>query len=317
MSFKITQETDQDLNLLEISDLSSGIRVRVLPSYGAAIHEYSIPLCKERIPVISGYESLADLNNNFSRSYKSAKLSPFVCRLADGKYRFNGECYEFNNKFSDGSAIHGILFNKSFTVTEKIELPEEASLTMEYTYRREDQAYPFDYRIIVRYVLKTGGRLYIETTVENLSPTSIPVSDGWHPYFSLGGKTNDWLLSFRSRNHVIFDRRLIPVGHLQYTDAYVMPKLIGQDFFDDCFLLDANTDKPAATLENPLNGLRLSVFADQTYRYLQIYTPEDRKSIAIENLSSAPDSFNNGMGLIVLEPGQIQSFQALYKLDFV
>jgi aldose 1-epimerase len=47
---------------------------------------------------------------------------------------------------------------------------------------------------------------------------------------------------------------------------------------------------------------------------LQIYTPEDRKSIAIENLSSAPDAFNNGMGLLVLEPGETKMFTTTYQI---
>jgi aldose 1-epimerase len=35
--------------------------------------------------------------------------------------------------------------------------------------------------------------------------------------------------------------------------------------------------------------------------YLQLYTPEDRKSIAIEPMSCIANAFNNGEGLKILE----------------
>jgi aldose 1-epimerase len=316
MSFNITQEREADLNLLQISDLSSGIQARILPEAGALLHEFSIPLGNRRIQAINGYKNQEDLKKNYSSSYKSAKLSPFVCRIADGRYSFLENTYEFGDKFIDGSAIHGILFNKSFDVLDKKIQKEEASVEMGYHYRMENPAYPFEYKITVKYTLKPGGRLFLDTRVQNLFRHSIPIADGWHPYFCLEGEVNDWLLSFRSKKNVVFNEKLIPVGHTKEMSDFYSPRLIGSAFFDHCYLLDADLPVPAATLENPANGLRLSLFPDSSYPYLQVYTPDDRKSIALENLSSAPDSFNNGMGLIILEPGHWQSFSVLYQLEF-
>jgi aldose 1-epimerase len=316
MSFTITNEKDEDLELLQITDLTTGIQVRVLPAHGALLHEYSIPSGNRRIQVINSYKNGADLHKNFSLSYKSAKLSPFVCRISKGKYKFDEIAYEFGNKFVDGSAIHGILFDKPFAVRDKEIQPDEASILLGYHYKKEDPAYPFEYSINVKYTLKRGGRLFLDTTVKNLSRERIPMADGWHPYFSLEGEVNDWLLSFRSRRMLAFDEKLIPIGHLTEYASFFSPKKIGTHFFDNCFLLEDGSEVPAAVLENPANGLRLSFFPDSHYPYLQIYTPDDRKSIAIENLSSAPDAFNNGLGLLVLEPGDSQSFSVLYQLEF-
>jgi len=315
MSFNITQEKEEDLNLLQISDLSGGIRVRILPEAGALLNEFSIPLGNCRIQTINGYRNLDDLKKN-KTFFKSAKLSPFVCRISEGRYTFEETTYDFRNKFNDGSAIHGLLAEKPFSVLEKKVQKEEASVMLGYHYKKEDPAYPFEYKITVKYTLKTGGRLYLDTNVENLSNRAIPIADGWHPYFSLGGEVNDWLLSFRSKKNVALDEKLIPIGHLNESDAFYAPRPIGTEFFDHCYLLDAGSGMPAVTLENPANRLRLTLFPDDSYPYLQIYTPDDRKSIAIENLSSAPDSFNNGMGLITLAPGHVQSFSVLYQLEF-
>jgi aldose 1-epimerase len=315
MSFSITHEKDEDLDLLQITDLTTGIQVRVLPDAGALLHEFSIPLGNRRIQVINSYKNQDDLKKNFS-FYKSAKLSPFVCRISEGRYDFEGISYEFMNKFNDGSAIHGILADKPFAVLEKFSCQDHASILLEYHYQKEDPAYPFEYLINVKYTLKTGGRLMLETTVKNLSNRRIPIADGWHPYFSLEGRVNEWLLSFHSKKKLAFNDKLIPLGHAIETSEFYSPRQIGDAFFDNCFLLEPDSGSSAATLENPENGLRLLFFPDKHYPYLQIYTPEDRKSIAIENLSSAPDAFNNGMGLIILEPGSSQSFSVLYQLEF-
>jgi aldose 1-epimerase len=317
MSFIITREKDEDLDLLQITDCSTGIQVRILPETGALLHEFSIPLGNRRIQVINSYNNLADLKLHHTSFYKSAKLSPFVCRISEGKYKFEDVSYEFLNKFNDGSAIHGILADKPFIVLEKSIMEDQAFILLEYHYKKEDPAYPFDYLINVKYTLKKGGRLYLDTTVKNLSPGRIPMADGWHPYFSLEGEVNDWLLSFHSKKKIVFNEKLIPLGAMVETSEFYSPRLIGREFFDNCFLLEQDPDVPAATLENPANGLRISFFPDLHYPFLQIYTPDDRKSIAIENLSSAPDAYNNGLGLIILEPGDSQSFSVLYQLEFL
>lgn len=315
MSFSITRERDEDLDLLQMTDFTTGIQVRILPGTGALLNEFSIPLGNRRIQVINSYKNLDDLKKN-SSFFKSAKLSPFVCRISEGKYKFEDISYEFLNKFNDGSAIHGILADKPFTVLEKSIREDEAYILLEYHYKKEDPAYPFDYLINVKYTLKRGGRLVLDTTVKNLSPGRIPIADGWHPYFSLEGEVDDWLLSFHSKKKLVFNEKLIPEGNMVETSAFYSPRVIGDEFFDNCFLLEQDAALAAATLENTANHLRLSFFPDNNYPFLQIYTPPDRRSIAIENLSSAPDAFNNGLGLIILEPGDSQSFSVLYQLEF-
>src|SRR3954467_2560473 len=134
MSFHITPEKDEDLDLLQITDFTTGIQVRILPTLGALLHEFSIPLGNRRIQVINSYENMADQKENAS-FYKSAKLSPFVCRISEGKYVFENISYEFQNKFNDGSAIHGLVADKPFTVLEKFEGENEAFILLEYHYK--------------------------------------------------------------------------------------------------------------------------------------------------------------------------------------
>ena len=65
---------------------------------------------------------------------------------------------------------------------------------------------------------------------------------------------------------------------------------------------------------DPELGLQLEISPARSYPYLQLYTPPHRQSIAFENLSAAPDAFNNAMGLISLLEGQEKVFETRYTL---
>ncbi|MBS1973745.1 MAG: aldose 1-epimerase, partial [Bacteroidetes bacterium] len=265
--------------------------------------------------VIDNYASLEDLKTNLRISHKGPKLSPFVCRLRKGKYHFGNSAFEFQKKFSDGSAIHGLLADKPFEVTDESATDCSASATMLFRYRAEDAGYPFHYTCAVKYELSENGFLQIETKVQNESAASIPMADGWHPYFTLGGKVNDWEMYFTAPWMVEFNAELIPTGKLIANKNFLKPEKIGNTFLDNCFFSEQHNDEAVCMLSNPANGLQVSFFAIKNYPYLQIYTPPHRNSIAVENLSSAPDSFNNGMGLTILEPGQLHNYVMALQLQ--
>jgi aldose 1-epimerase len=122
-------------------------------------------------------------------------------------------------------------------------------------------------------------------------------------------------LQFSSGNMLEFDDKLIPTGKYIPEPAFDAPAKLGQRKLDNCFLLQLREGYPCCVLRNPQNGLSLSFFTDTGYSYLQIYTPDHRKSIAIENLSGAPDCFNNGMGLMLLPPRRSETFHVWYQLS--
>ncbi|HTI11101.1 MAG TPA: aldose 1-epimerase [Puia sp.] len=316
MNFSIYRTNENGLELVNLKDERTGTEIALLPGHGASLHAFRVRQ-KDGAPfnVIDNYRDLDELEKEMGRSFKSPKLSPFPCRIAGGNYQFEGKDYQFGNIFSDGTAIHGLLYNKAFTIMEEDASDTAASLSMEYWYKKDNAGYPFDYNCLVRHVLHGDNLLEVVTTVTNLDKITIPVADGWHPYFQLGGTINDWLLQFHASAIVEFNEQLIPTGRLLQYDAFDNPRLIGDTFLDNCFVLKPGIVSPACELFNPANGLRVSFSPDGTYPYLQLYTPPSRTSIAVENLSSAPDTFNNKMGLLLLPPGHSQIFTARYKVS--
>ena len=316
MPFSITNSKQRDLDLVNIIDETTGTEVSLLPAYGAILHSFHIRDRKGLLfNAINSYNDIAEIRKDLSRSFKGSKLSPFPCRIPDGRYQFNNREYHLEHLFGDGTAIHGLLYDKSFTLMETAVDNGHGTVLLEYIYRREDPGYPFYYACQTRYTLFPAGVLEVMTTVTNLDDETIPLADGWHPYFRLGGKINDWKLQFHAEAIVEFDDRLVPTGRLKQYDVFESAQPIGDTFLDNCFVLKPDIVSAACMLYNPANGLRISFFPDVAYPYLQLYTPPTRDSIAVENLSGAPNCFNNHMGLSLLQPGHSQIFTVRYKLS--
>ncbi len=313
MSFTVSRTELNNTILIHLSDNNHSTSISVIPDVGAMLHEFIIPVNDQPFNIIDNYQLDIPVEDQGREYFKSAKLSPWVCRMAGGHYNFKGQVYQSIKMHSDGTALHGLLFDQPFAIENEFANESSASVLLGHEYKCYDPGYPFQYRCQVRYTLHPQSMLEMETVVSNLCETEIPIADGWHPYFRLGGRVNDWELFYSAQSTLEFNDKLIPTGKLLPFDQYNQPKPIGETTMDNCFLLNITEGQPACTLKNPANRLKVSLYPDASYPYLQVFIPGHRESIAIENLSSAPDSFNNHMGLIILPAGESRSFKVFYK----
>ena len=290
----------------------------IIPSCGAILHEFSVHSNNELINVIDSYQSFEEFRNHLvEKGFLGCKLSPFVCRINNGKYTFGEKEYSLQKSLPARHALHGELYDKSFTITSETANEINASVTIKYEYRAEDPGYPFDYDCIVTWQLEGENKLTVITESINKDAGLIPMQDGWHPYFTLGNSIDDLHLEFQSKNMVEFNSELIPTKKLiEYTKFSSIEK-IGDTKLDNCFTLDLQECQPLCVLRNIEKNIEVRIFPDKSYPYLQIYTPPHRRSIAIENISGVPDAFNNGMGFITLEPDQSAIFKTTYKIKLL
>jgi aldose 1-epimerase len=296
------------------NDITNNYAV-ILPKCSAMLHEFTIDLDGQPINVIDSYQSMEEFENELKeKGFKGCKLSPFVCRMNNSTYTFGEEEYTIQKSMPAKHALHGLLYDKSFTITAETANELNASITMKYEYRAEDQGYPFNYDCIVTWQLEPENKLTVITECVNKDEGLIPMQDGWHPYFTLGESINDLQLEFQSLKMVEFNKDLIPTNNLVDYKKFSSIEKIGDTFLDNCFTLDEQECQPLCVLRNAEKNIEVQFFPDESYPYLQIYTPPHRKSIAIENISGAPDAFNNGMGFITLESGQSSIFSTTYKI---
>lgn len=312
MQFTVSISQESGYQVVELQDKQAGTTAQ-LYSFGALLNAFTIPTKTGAFNGIDGFSSINDAVAGATAGFKSAKLSPFVCRLQHGKYRFDQKEYTIEGFYLGDHAIHGLLFNASFEIIETKSTELEASVTFSHHYQGTDPGYPFHFTLQITWKLTAGNTLQVVTKATNNHSSGIPFSDGWHPYFVMGETIDTATLSFTTNKQLEFSEDLLPTGNTIEDNRFVGGQKMEGVFLDNCFLLDNLTDcKHSCTLKN--DAVTLTIMPSKQYPYLQIYTPPHRKSIAIENLTSAPDSFNNGIGLLVIESNHTLEFSTTYVL---
>jgi len=298
-----------------LRDEATGCKATIIPAAGAILNKLEVVHNGEVFNIIDGFKDADDWKTNVTNGFKGSKLSPYVCRLNNSTYNWEGQQYKSDKFILNGHAIHGLLYD----VPHEVQIAEASAFMCEckllYRYKGDHPGYPFAFDMNVRYRLEEANRLTIITTVHNRSGKTIPMSDGWHPYFQLGETIDTATLQFNSKTQLEFDDNLVPTGKQIRNSKWFKGDSLANVFLDNAFLLNMDEPMPHCTLKDDLLGLALHIYPERSYPYLQIYTPPHRKSIAIENLSSAPDAFNNKMGLIELGPEDSQAFQTRYRIE--
>jgi aldose 1-epimerase len=312
MAFETVITEDSGLPVIVLRDKITGCEAEIY-AFGALLNAFRISANHQKTNVIDGFASVQDAKENITNGFKSTKLSPFVCRMNKGHYRFEEKDLTIQKFFLSGHAIHGLLFDAVFEVTNTEENNEMAGVTLTHRYKAEDAGYPFTYNMVIHWKLEAGNKLTATSTISHNNQQPIPLADGWHPYFALGGSVDEWLLQFDSNYQLEFNADLLPTGNKIKDERFTNGGSLRGIDLDNAFELSTGASNPKCVLQN--EKLKLTIQPDKTYPILQVYIPPHRKSIAIENLSGAPDNFNNGMGLILLAPGENRTFTTGYTVE--
>ncbi|MFN5421754.1 MAG: aldose 1-epimerase, partial [bacterium] len=214
----------------------------------------------------------------------------------------------------DGHAIHGILYDAQHEVMIAEASAFMAECKLLYRYKGTDPGFPFAFDMNIRYRLEGANRLTVITTVHNRSGQTIPICDGWHPYFKLGDSIDSASLQFNSKKELEFNKDLMPTGKVINNKKWFRGASLKDVKLDNIFLIDQQQPMPHCILSDETMKLAIYFYPDEAYPYLLIYTPDDRKSIAIENHSAPPDAFNNKIGLIELGPEDSKAFTIKYRI---
>ena len=253
-------------------------------------------------------------NDDFEMNgFRSGKMSPFSCRIDGGKYKLEDQTYEFKKFYLGSHALHGLIYDAEFSIHSTEVHANYAKVILAFEYTGTDPGYPFPFSIELHWTLNEENLIGIKTTIVNKSSRTIPFMDGWHPYFTLGGQVDNYELEFHSNAKLPMRDDMIPTGDMIQENKFAKGLKIGNAHYDDCYLLDSKQHKIQISYE----GKSIIVNPLHNYPYLQLYTPDDRKSIAIENLSGAPNCFNNKMGLQELEPQAQIYFETSYQFKTI
>lgn len=269
----------------------------VMPSFGErltnlVLHDYD----DSETAVLQQFEEEVEANT----SYKHAFLIPFANKIYNGTFNFHGKQYHLKkNDSNQHHAAHGFMYSASMKIKEV----GYSFIILEYNYIGDQAGYPFLFSTTIHYSIHPETGFSCAITVKNNCSTDMPLSVGWHPYFSVENNVNDAQLKLPECNCCITNEENIPVGLYQKNEEFLDWKQIGNKGMNNCY----KTTTAASLIEIGLRYLEKSLVIWQEadkFPFFQIYTTPDRRSIAIEPMSGCIDSFNNEDGLLILKPNE-------------
>ena len=309
--FRIDDEKFGKLTRVKLVNTNSKEHVSVIPGFGANVNEIVLSKDGLNYSILDGAKNYSELIKN--EWYKGAKLIPFPNRILDGRYTFNRKSYKLPLNFpSQKHAIHGLIYNQTFTVKERTVSKRSASVLLEHLYSGRTDGYPFKFKVQIKYALSRDG-FECNTVIKNEHSATIPIGDGWHPYFSVKGRLTDMLLRIPSTQQIEVDDRMIPTGEVKAFEKFASLSRIGDEKIDAGFQLRKGGGHAKTELVDLELDLKVTVWqetGEMKYNYIQVFIPPSRKSIAIEPMTCNINAFNNGEGLIILKPKS--TFNATY-----
>lgn len=195
-------------------------------------------------------------------------MAPFVGRLADGKFRFDGSEYQLPC-VHEGHAIHGLLYDRPWTPVSGTVLSAEF-----------DERWPFGGQAYQRFDLKPDS-LSVTLHVVN-EKRSMPVTVGFHPWFRRVISGHEAELVFQPLHRYECDPSGIPIE---------MTTCLGERPWDDSF--DGVLAAPRIRWGDIIE---LSIVS-RTRRWIVCET--DSRAICVEPLTGPVNSLNSGAYALV------------------
>lgn len=234
--------------------------------------------------------------------FESSILFPFPNRLAQGKYTFEGQQYQFpENDFGKPNALHGMVFDKLFVLTDQGKDDTRAWATTRLSDTGDNASYPFPFELEITYALSHHS-LSIAFKVTNKGDTRMPFGLGWHPYFNLGQHISHCALQLPGGYEIEVDGYMIPNGKKSPSTCFDSYRPLDGLSLDTCFEIREVQDENSTFVK--LNDTQaLEIWQDRHHPFIQVFTPGDGNTIAIEPMTCGINALNTGEGLQALAPG--------------
>ena len=289
-------------------DATTEYGFEVIPGHGANL----LKLIFAGQNIVDGYEKPKELLLN--RRSKSNVLLPFPNRLKRGMYIWQGEEYffEINDSFT-GNALHGFRKPLEFRVNGIRTEGNIAELSCTYEENGNDPAFPFPFSCRIDFRFHYPNGFEMEMTIWNEGQRAMPVGMGWHPYFKISESIEEVVLQLPVCDLVGIDEYMIPTGKLYPYDEFTDAKSIGVTVLDNCFVLPQEKPQSNFVIKLESSQGKLELW-QENFGFLQLFTPPTRDSLAIEPMTCNIDAFNNGDGLIELNPKERVS--AKFNLNY-
>jgi aldose 1-epimerase len=268
-----------NLSVIKLTNPETKETLTLCPDLGGTIT--SLRLGNNLFEVLESDEETDLLKNPL---FRGRFLFPFNDRIPGGKYSISGKKYQLAiNCSEDESAIHGFIFNKEVFILNRTET--EAVFCWR-TRKDQIQGYPFDISLKTEIKLHNGG-VKISFTVKNEGTIPAPYALGWHSYFKTDPSST---LKAEYPSYFETDESFLPLGDSLSVDNTLFDFRTAAGFSNT--LLDHTFIVPNDGISILKNNKYSIKIEQNNFAYTQLFLPPNKKSIAIEPISSKPNSFN-------------------------
>jgi len=218
-------------------------------------------------------------------------LVPYANRIADGRFRFEGERYVIPRNVADQAhPLHGTGWLQPWTVEQS----DERSATLHYRHGADD-GWPWAHDAEQRIVLGDEG-LHVTLSLTNTGDRAMPFSLGLHPYFT---KARVSRLRFDAERVWLIDDAFLPT---EPAPADRLGDWAAGETVERTSLIDNSYEgwSGNATISRDDGDLRL---AGMSTPFLHVFTPPGEPYFCVEPVTAMPDAFNRAVPA-VLQPGE-------------
>lgn len=236
-------------------------------------------------------------------------LYPWANRLARRRFRLGEAEVDLDRanqlvaEDPNGLPIHGLLAgHPGWQVTAEEADGDRARLRASFDFAQDARllsAFPFEHGLEMEVTL-TGATLRLLTTVHASGGAPVPISFGYHPYFTLPDVPRaEWMIDLPVSWHLEVDSLMLPTGDREPASG-VEPGALGRRTFDDGY-----AEIPAGTRFSVAGGgRRIAVTFEQGYPVAVLYAPTDDEVICFEPMTAPTNALVSGQGLGWVAPGE-------------
>lgn len=295
--------------ILEYVDKLNRKHIAKISELGGALRSYKI----------DDFEIVAEFitEDGFPNVFSGIVLFPWVNRLRDGKYEYDGK--EYTTPINEPSKHNQLHSFSQFYNFECVELTD-SSITLGL---RLPQTIDYKYDVYTEVTYKFEDNfLKIETESINLGSSKAPWSLGFHPWFNIRGNYEDAAIQINAKKVVKIDERSLPVEEVEVSGDLDRRGLGGfnklNKSYDDAFFdfdkLDADVLLVGADKKVTKVYSSASLPVYQICTLASNATSGFQNTCAIEPCTSYADAFNNKRFLVELEPDS--PFKTDWRIEF-
>lgn len=288
---------------VQIRDPASGTTATIAPELGFNCFEFLTTAAGQSLSVIDAAPDFAAGNERPS-GHGIPILFPFPNRIRNGRFVWEGDEYhlpEANVSYDRaGNAIHGFCLDRPWRVVHQGEqfVVGEFQLSQDAPDRLE--FWPSDFILTVRYAVRENT-LEMRVTIFNPSGAALPWGFGTHPYFRLpfadGSEPEQCLIQIPAvEAWDLVD--CLPTGTIRPVPPekdFREGEYYGITPHDDVLTgLFTETEQPffETVIYDEPGGFQVSQRFDRWFREVVVFTPPNRKAVALEPYTCVTDAVN-------------------------